>query len=261
MALYGQFQVISGAKCGKSVATMVLCGMETRSSIIQRIALVDDEASLRATLRLILEGASYSVSDYPDGLSAWNAFALELPDLAILDVSMPRMDGLDLCRRLRSHSPHLPIIFLSSRDEEIDKVLGLELGGDDYITKPFSGRELLARINVLKRRLQGPSSEGGHTRRGDLSLDSERCEVLWKGKPIHLTVSEFRMLQVLVAMPGHVKNRDQLQNAAYGSDSFASDRTVDTHIKRMRRKFEALDPDFSALEAVHGLGYRYRTSP
>lgn len=235
--------------------------MVTPVQAIERIALVDDEASLRATLRLILEGAHYTVCDFPDGVSAWEAFSLDLPDLVILDVSMPRMDGLELCKRLRGLSAGLPIIFLSSRDEEIDKILGLELGGDDYITKPFSGRELLARINVLKRRLQGPSNTRDLSQSGHLSLDSERCEVLWKGVPVHLTVSEFRMLQALAAVPGHVKNREQLQLAAYGPDSFASDRTVDTHIKRMRRKFELHDPDFCALEAVHGLGYRYRTSP
>ena len=234
------------------------------------VALVDDEASIRETVALALERAGFRVETYADGLEAWNAFDSRLPDVAILDILMPRLDGLDLCRRLRGRSETLPILFLTSKDEEFDRVLGLELGADDYLVKPFSVRELVARVRVLFRRLAltrgapaGPAPEdGGRTlEAGPLTLDSDRHEARWAEVPLHLTVTEFRVLRALARRPGHVKTRDQLLAEAYPDDAYVAERTVDSHITRLRRKLEEADPegaDADPIETVYGLGYRFR---
>ena len=220
------------------------------------VAVVDDEASLRETLSIALIREGYRVETHSDGIRAWECFLQRIPDVVLLDVSMPGMDGLELCRRLRAAHPNLPLVFLSSRDEEIDRILGLELGGDDYITKPFSLRELMVRIKTVLRRASrgGPRPEVAGS--GPLHLDEEAFLVHWHDRLVPLTVTEFRIAACLFRQPGHAKTRDQLIEAAYLDRIYVESRTVDTHIKRIRRKFEATDPEFSAIEAVAGLGYR-----
>jgi two-component system, OmpR family, response regulator ChvI len=226
------------------------------------IAVVDDEDNIRETVAFALRREGYNIVMFRDGAEAWEAFSNELPQLAILDITMPRMDGLELCRKLRARSETLPIIFLTSRDEEIDRILGLELGADDYLCKPFSMRELIARVKVLLRRLaflRDPKSQTIEEplRYGALELDLQRYLVKWSGKPVELTVTEFMMLQSLVRHPGHVKSRKQLTKEGYPNDTYVSDRTIDTHIKRLRRKFEEADPSFAAIETVYGVGYKW----
>jgi two-component system response regulator ChvI len=226
-----------------------------------RVAVVEDEQNIRDNVAFALEREGYSVSTFIDGAEAWESFQSELPELVILDIIMPRMDGLELCRRLRASSERLPIIFLTSRDEEFDRVLGLELGADDYLCKPFSMRELLARVKVLFRRI----SLGRHSaddaeellRIGALELDLRRYTARWKEFTVPLTVTEFLILHALARRPGHVKTRDQLMTEGYPHDTFVSDRTIDSHIKRIRKKFAAVDQEFNAIETVYGLGYRY----
>jgi two-component system response regulator ChvI len=197
---------------------------------------------------------------FRDGEQAWQAFERSLPDLIVLDILLPRLDGLELCRRIRSRSQRVPLIFLTSKDEEFDRVLGLELGADDYLCKPFSMRELAARIKVLFRRqaLSGQAPEAAeHLRCGGLELDGGRHEARWKGRPLSLTVTEFRLLSALASRPGYVRSREQLLQASFPNDQYMSERTVDTHIKRLRRKLIAADPGFAWIQTVHGLGYRY----
>ena len=227
----------------------------------QTVAVVDDEDNLRETLAFALRREGYAVELYAHGGEAWSAFQRRLPGLVVLDVLMPEMDGLELCRRIRSISETIPIIFLTSRDEEFDRVLGLEIGADDYLCKPFSMRELLARVKVLFRRsaLESAPKEAP-LRVGDLELDLQRYTVKWKGQPVSLTVTEFLMLQALVRHPGHVKSRKQLHQDGYPHDAYVSERTIDSHIKRLRRKFEEIDPAFNRIETVYGLGYRYSES-
>jgi DNA-binding response OmpR family regulator len=234
-------------------------------AITGRVAIVDDEPGVRDGVALALERSGYRVEPYADGESAWKAFAERLPDLVILDILMPGIDGLELCRRLRAHSRELPIVFLSSRDEEFDRVLGLEVGADDYLCKPFSSRELMARVRVLFRRLAlaraGATGEGRTEKRlqvDALELDLQRYTVSWNKRELALTVTEFMLLRALVSRVGVVKTRLQLMEEAYPHDAFVSERTIDSHIKRIRRKFEAVEPGFSSIETVHGLGYRYR---
>lgn len=229
------------------------------------VALVDDEANLRESLRFALEREGYRVTTYPDGAAAWEAFQVGLPDVAVLDILMPRMDGLDLCRRLRGISEEIPIIFLTSRDEELDRVLGLELGADDYLCKPFSIRELIARVKVLLRRLslmrqRGAAEPESLFDAGALQLDLRRYLATWKGQALSLTVTEFLILRALVRHPGHVKSRQQLMDEGYAHDTYVSERTIDSHIKRLRRKFEVIDEEFRGIETVHGLGYRYNAT-
>jgi len=229
------------------------------------VALVDDEPGIRETVGFALGRAGFRTSLYADGADAWADFEQGLPDLAILDILMPRMDGLELCRRIRSMSAEIPLVFLTSKDEEIDRILGLELGADDYLCKPFSTRELIARVRVLFRRAalsgaqrsDGSSPESELMHRGNLSLDLQRYTAHWDGLPLRLTVTEFRLLQALIEQPGHVRTRDQLLAAAYPDDTYVSERSVDTHVKRIRKKLIDLDPGFSLIEAVYGLGYRY----
>jgi two-component system response regulator ChvI len=227
------------------------------------VAVVDDEDNIRETVAFALRRDGYPVEQYGTGLEAWRTFQHKLPGLVILDITMPEMDGLELCRRLRGVSETLPIIFLTSRDEELDRVLGLEIGADDYLCKPFSMRELLARVKVLFRRA---AIDHGATRPvadapvrlGELELDLQRYTVRWKALPINLTVTEFMMLHALVRHPGHVKTRKQLHQDGYPHDAYVSDRTIDSHIKRVRRKFEEVDAGFDKVDTVYGLGYRWK---
>lgn len=232
----------------------------------ERIAVVEDEQNIRDNVAFALEREGYRVDTYGDGLTAWEAFQQELPELLILDIIMPRMDGLELCRKIRSVSENVPIVFLTSRDEEFDRVLGLELGADDYLCKPFSMRELLARVKVLFRRIalgreatSGPEEE--LLRVGNLELDLRRYTARWGQTTVGLTVTEFMILHALARRPGHVKTREQLMNEGYPHDTFVSDRTIDSHIKRIRKKFVAVDDSFNGVETVYGLGYRYTEEP
>jgi two-component system, OmpR family, response regulator ChvI len=229
---------------------------------VSTIAIIDDEANIRETVAFALRREGYEVQLFADGAEAWTAFESALPDLVILDILMPRMDGLELCRRTRAASETVPIIFLTSRDDEVDRILGLELGGDDYLVKPFSMRELIARVRVLfrraARRAKEPDEHETIFRVGSLELDPHRFIVRWKGKPIDLTVTEFLMLQALVKHPGHVKTRQQLTRDGYPHDNYVSERTIDSHVKRIRKKFEAVDPQFDRIDTVYGMGYRYQ---
>ena len=229
------------------------------------VALVDDEENIRETVGFALRREGYRVDVYPDGQAAWDALEQQLADVVVLDIMMPRMDGLELCRRLRGVSDALPIIFLTSRDEEFDRVLGLELGADDYLCKPFSMRELVARIKVLFRRVAlmkkgGVSQDSSEEilRVGRLFLDLRRYTAHWDERPVQLTVTEFLILHALARHPGHVKTRQHLMQEGYPHDTYVSDRTIDSHIKRLRRKMVKIDGEFDAIETVYGLGYRYR---
>jgi two-component system response regulator ChvI len=231
----------------------------------ERIAIVEDEQNIRENVAFALEREGYRVETYADGAAAWEAFQAELPELVVLDIIMPRMDGLELCRKLRGLSETVPIIFLTSRDEEFDRVLGLELGADDYLCKPFSMRELQARIKVLFRRVALGREPAGQDeellRIGKLELDLRRYTAKWGGAAVPLTVTEFMILHALARRPGHVKTREQLMNEGYPHDTFVSDRTIDSHIKRIRKKFLAIDGEFDGVETVYGLGYRYTEEP
>ena len=227
------------------------------------IALVDDDKNILASVTMLLEQEGYHVRSYTDGASALTALTANPPDLAVLDIKMPRMDGMELLRRLRQ-SMEIPVIFLTSKDEEIDELMGLNAGADDYIRKPFSQRLLLERIRAVLRRADagGAKGEGAAERivRGELILDPSRHQCTWKGKEVHLTVTEFLLLKSLAERPGHVKNRDQLMDAAYGETIYVDDRTIDSHIKRVRRKFREVDGEFEQIETLYGIGYRYRDS-
>jgi DNA-binding response OmpR family regulator len=228
------------------------------------VAVVDDEENIRETVGFALRREGYPVELYATGLEAWRAFQQKLPGLVILDIIMPEMDGLELCRKIRGLSESTPIIFLTSRDDELDRVLGLEIGADDYLCKPFSMRELLARVKVLFRRAaldQQPAPKApadAPVRHGELELDLQRYTVRWKAEPVSLTVTEFMMLHALIRYPGHVKTRKQLHQDGYPHDAYVSDRTIDSHIKRVRRKFEEADATFDRIETVYGLGYRWK---
>ena len=226
------------------------------------IAVVEDEATIREAICAALRREGYGAEAFDDGLRAWEAFERALPDVAILDIGVPRLDGLDLCRRLRARSDTIPIIFVTSREEEFDRVLGLELGADDYLCKPFSMRELMARVKVLLRRASLVSGAVGSGDEriltvGDLALDPLRVAAAWKGMPVPLTVTEFLLLQSLARRPGVVKTREQLMEDAYPDRVSVTDRTIDSHVKRIRRKFELVDREFTGLESVYGAGYRY----
>ena|SRR5690348_13858941 len=230
------------------------------------IALVDDDKNILASVSLLLEQEGYHVRTFADGASALTALSATPPDLAILDIKMPRMDGLELLRRLRQNGD-LPVIFLTSKDEEIDELMGLNAGADDYIRKPFSQRLLLERVKAVLRRaehLKGPATNGEPKKealvRGKLSLDPQRHECTWDGKAVRLTVTEFLILQALAQRPGFVKSRDSLMDAAYDDQVYVDDRTIDSHIKRLRKKFKAADDAFDAIETLYGVGYRYRES-
>ena len=232
------------------------------------IALVDDDKNIIASVSMLLEQEGYHVRSFGDGASALTALTANPPDLAILDIKMPRMDGLELLRRLKQISD-LPVIFLTSKDEEIDELMGLNAGADDYIRKPFSQRLLLERVRAVLRRAEGhkpgAQTSPGEVKkeamvRGKLVLDPQRHECTWDGKPVRLTVTEFLILQCLAQRPGFVKSRDNLMDAAYDDQVYVDDRTIDSHIKRLRKKFKAVNDDFDAIETLYGVGYRYKES-
>ena len=238
---------------------------EVNETLPPLVAIVDDEEHLRDTVSRALRAEGYRTALFSDGADAWESFSENLPDLVILDILMPRMDGLELCRRLRASSSSLPVMFLTSKDEEFDRVLGLELGADDYLCKPFSLRELAARVKVLFRRAGPRAAEQGReetadevVRVGPLSLDTRRFTAEWSGRPVRLTVTEFRILHALARQPGFVRTREQLLGEAFPHDSYMSDRTIDCHIRRIRGKLETLDADYDGIETLYGLGYRMR---
>lgn len=225
-----------------------------------RLALVDDDQNILASVSLALEAEGYEVDTYFDSEQALIGLIQRPPALAILDIKMPRMDGTELLSKLRQKSS-LPVIFLTSKDDELDEALGLGMGADDYITKPFSQRLLLARIKAVLRRIGHETSSGPKADTisyGDLVLDPERHLCSWKEVEVKLTVTEFLLLQALALRPGHVKSRDQLMDAAYGDSVFLEDRTIDSHIKRIRRKFRAHDNRFDRIETLYGIGYKYK---
>jgi two-component system response regulator ChvI len=226
------------------------------------IALVDDDRNILTSVSMALEAEGYAVRTYTDGEEALRGLSAQPVDLAILDIKMPRMDGMELLGKLR-RSSNLPVIFLTSKDDEIDELLGLRMGADDYIKKPFSQRLLIERIRVLLRRSEPSAGDGAGGQdavivRGDLMLDPGRHLCTWRARAVALTVTEFLILKALATRPGHVKSRDQLMDAAYGEHIYVDDRTIDSHIKRLRKKFKAADDAFDQIETLYGVGYRYR---
>jgi len=227
------------------------------------IALVDDDRNILTSVSIALEAEGYRIQTYTDGASALDGLKANPPDLAILDIKMPRMDGMELLRRLRQKSD-MPVIFLTSKDEEIDELFGLKMGADDFIRKPFSQRLLVERVKAVLRRAspreQGASRESDSKvlERGLLKMDPERHTCTWKNDPVTLTVTEFLILQALAQRPGVVKSRNALMDAAYDDQVYVDDRTIDSHIKRLRKKFKAVDDDFDMIETLYGVGYRFK---
>jgi len=232
-----------------------------------KIALVDDDRNILTSVSLTLEAEGYNVSTYTDGASGLEGLTSDKPDLAILDIKMPRMDGMELLRRLRQKSD-LPVIFLTSKDEEIDELFGLKMGADDFIKKPFSQRLLVERVKSILRRSAPRDGQPGAPaepvpgkqliERGNLVMDEERHTCTWKGQRVTLTVTEFLILQALALRPGVVKSRNALMDAAYDDQVYVDDRTIDSHIKRLRKKFKATDDDFEMIETLYGVGYRFK---
>ncbi|WP_171125242.1 MULTISPECIES: response regulator transcription factor [unclassified Ruegeria] len=231
---------------------------------MSKIALVDDDRNILTSVSMTLEAEGFEVETYNDGQAALDAFNKKLPDMAVLDIKMPRMDGMDLLQRLRQKT-QMPVIFLTSKDDEIDEVLGLRMGADDYVKKPFSQRLLVERIRALLRRQEATSGDVATAstgdakvmERGELRMDPLRHAVSWKGTDVSLTVTEFLLLQALAQRPGFVKSRDQLMDVAYDDQVYVDDRTIDSHIKRLRKKMRVADSEFSAIETLYGIGYRY----
>ena len=240
------------------------------------IALVDDDRNILTSVSIALEAEGYKVETYTDGASALEGLQARRPDLGIFDIKMPRMDGMELLRRLRQKSD-LPVIFLTSKDDEIDELFGLKMGADDFITKPFSQRLLVERVRAVLRRTAARAAsaaagggEGGATgtssdgpsastlERGQLVMDQERHTCTWNGKGVTLTVTEFLILFALAQRPGVVKSRDALMDAAYDDQVYVDDRTIDSHIKRLRKKFKMVDNEFDMIETLYGVGYRFR---
>ena len=227
------------------------------------IALVDDDRHILTSVSMALEAEGYRTQTYTDGASALTALQATPPDIAILDIKMPRMDGMELLRRLRQIS-ELPVIFLTSKDDEIDELFGLKMGADDFIRKPFSQRLLVERVKAVLRRAhprEVASSNDNETRvieRGKLLMDPERHSCTWEARQVTLTVTEFLILQALAQRPGIVKSRDALMDAAYDDQVYVDDRTIDSHIKRLRKKFKLVDDSFDAIETLYGVGYRFK---
>ncbi|WP_019833364.1 response regulator transcription factor [Sphingomonas sp. PR090111-T3T-6A] len=227
------------------------------------IALVDDDRNILTSVSMALQAEGFVVRIYSDGEAALKAFAENAPDLVVLDIKMPKIDGMEVLRRLREKS-QVPVIFLTSKDDELDEALGLAMGADDYIAKPFSLRLLTARIRAILRRTDAALSSATEEQppaerivRGRLDMDPARHKVRWGGEEVVLTVTEFMILEALAQRPGFVKSRDQLMDAAYQDDVYVDDRTIDSHIKRLRRKFRQVDPEFKAIETLYGVGYRF----
>jgi two-component system response regulator ChvI len=232
------------------------------ASVANTIALVDDDRNILTSVSMALEAEGFAVRCFSDGAEALKGMTAQPVDLAVLDIKMPRMDGMELLGQIRRHS-HIPVIFLTSKDDEVDELLGLRMGADDYIRKPFSQRLLIERIRALIRRGElAREREDSQAEpvivRGQMTLDPARHQCTWKSDPVELTVTEFLILKSLAQRPGHVKNRDQLMDAAYGEHIYVDDRTIDSHIKRLRKKFKAVDTEFGQIETLYGVGYRYR---
>ena len=226
------------------------------------ITLVDDDENILTSVSMALEADGHKVTTFEDGAAALKHVTDNPPDLIVSDIKMPTMDGMELLRRVRQNSA-LPLIFLTSKDEEIDEVLGLTMGADDYVKKPFSQRLLMERVKSVLRRAQAPEiptpeEEKKILRRGELTLDPMRHACVWKEKPVTLTVTEFLILEALAQRPGFVKTRDSLMDAAYDDQIYVDDRTIDSHIKRIRKKFRVVDPEFDAIETLYGVGYKYK---
>lgn len=229
-----------------------------------RLALVDDDENIVTSLKMFFEAEGYDVEAYFNGVTALASLIDNPPDIVILDIKMPKMDGIELLKRLRQNSD-LPAIFLTSKDEEIDEVIGFNIGADDFVKKPCSNRLLSERVKAVLRRARGGddaalSPDNKPIIRGSLSLDPNRHACSWNGHPVRLTVTEFLILQALSQHPGYVKSRDQLMDAAYDDQVYVDDRTIDSHIKRLRKKFRAHDDTFEAIETLYGVGYRYNQS-
>lgn len=229
-----------------------------------KIFLVDDDRNILISVSMALEAEGFAVETYNDGESGLKAILEEKPALVVLDVKMPRMDGIEVLSKLREESS-VPVIFLTSKDDEVDQVIGLRMGADDYITKPFSQRLLIERIKVLLRRrdlmmseTQETTKENSNLEYGDLVLDDSRHLCAWQGKPLNLTVTEYLLVKALAMRPGYVRNRDQLIDMAYGENIYVDDRTIDSHIKRVRKKFKKIDDKFDKIETLYGVGYRYK---
>jgi two-component system, OmpR family, response regulator ChvI len=229
------------------------------------IALVDDDRNILTSVSIALEAEGYRIMTYTDGASALDGFKTSPPDLAILDIKMPRMDGMETLRRMRQKTD-IPVIFLTSKDEEIDELFGLKMGADDFIRKPFSQRLLVERVKAVLRRVSPKDATATPTKeadqnaleRGNLRMDPERHTCTWKNEPVTLTVTEFLILQALATRPGVVKSRNALMDAAYDDQVYVDDRTIDSHIKRLRKKFKAVDDDFEMIETLYGVGYRFK---
>ncbi len=230
-----------------------------------KIALIDDDQNILTSVSMVLEEEGFQVFTYTDGVAGLEGVLKEQVSLVVLDIKMPRMDGMETLRRIREKS-NVPVIFLTSKEDEVDELCGLRMGADDYIKKPFSQNLLIARIKTLMRRVEVMNGDEENIEkeedeiieRGDLVLDRTRHFCTWRGRQVDLTITEFLMLYALVEKPGFVKSRDQLIDMAYGSNVYIDDRTVDSHIKRLRRKFKEMDEDFSRIETLYGIGYRYR---
>ena len=230
------------------------------------IALVDDDRNILTSVSMALESEGFRIMTYTDGASALDGFKTSPPDLAILDIKMPRMDGMETLRRLRQKSD-MPVIFLTSKDEEIDEMFGLKMGADDFIRKPFSQRLLVERVKAVLRRAapkdptltpKDADATAKVLERGLLRMDPERHTCTWKGEQVTLTVTEFLILQALATRPGVVKSRNALMDAAYDDQVYVDDRTIDSHIKRLRKKFKVTDDDFEMIETLYGVGYRFK---
>ena len=232
------------------------------SASAPHIILVDDDENIVTSVTIALESENWRVSSYHDGEAGLAGILKEKPDLVVLDIKMPRMDGIETLQKLREQSA-VPVIFLTSKDDEVDEIIGLKMGADDYVTKPFSQRLLITRIQTLLRRADNRTREAKQEtlqHYGDLTLDHDRYLCIWQKQPLDLTVTEFLLLSTLAQRPGHVKNRDQLIEAAYGDQIYVDERTIDSHIKRIRKKFKKIDDDFDKIETLYGIGYKYKES-
>ena len=231
-----------------------------RESGAATVALVDDDRNILTSVSMALEAEGFRVRTYADGAEALRALTEKTADLVVLDIKMPGLDGMELLTRLRRNSD-VPAIFLTSKDDEVDEALGLKMGADDYVRKPFSQRLLIERIRAVLRRAAATPAGGEPGEkplvRGDLILDPMRHQCTWRGRDVALTVTEFLILRALAQRPGHVKSRDQLMDVAYEDNVYVDDRTIDSHIKRLRKKFRDADPDFASIETLYGIGYRY----
>lgn len=228
-----------------------------------KIALIDDDRNILTSVSMALEAEGFNVKTYMEGEAAVKGLEMNPVDLVVSDIKMPRMDGMEVLAKIREKS-NVPLIFLTSKDDEIDQVLGLRMGADDYITKPFSQRLLIERIRAILRRNElraavNDNPDGNEIiKQGDLTLDADRHLCTWKGKEVSLTVTEFLLVKALALRPGHVKSRDSLMDIAYGDSVYVDDRTIDSHIKRIRKKFKAVDDDFDHIDTVYGVGYKYK---